>query len=74
MYVRIKDIKKKDEAQKYMPVFTSVFTSIYLYLRIIFQVFHKRTPKNYVNIGFKKFSELRHLLGFELIEFQVSFN
>ena len=34
MYVRIKDIKKKDEAQKYMPVFTSVFTSICLYLRI----------------------------------------
>ena len=55
MYVRIKDIKKKNEAKNiclYLRLYVCIYVSY-------FKFFTKRTPKNYINIGFKKFSELR---------------
>ena len=57
MYVRIKDINKKNEAKNiclYLRLYVCIYVSY-------FKFFTKRTPKNYINIGFKKFSELRQL-------------
>ena len=62
MYVRIKDIKKKDEAQKYMPVFTSVFTSNVCIYVSYFKFFTKELLKIMSTLGLRNFPNYNNCL------------